>query len=211
MLRDIDLVVWDFDGVFNANYNEEGYRWQKTIDADLSMDGPAFRHALFSPKFLAIMTGHVDLRDALEELLPTAGYSHGPDAFMEYWFSNDYFHNEGMDELLVDVRATGVKCVIGTNNEPYRAGYIKDQWGYGARVDTIYTSGLMKVAKPDHDFYQHIMDAEGLSDRARVLFIDDHPENIVSANEYGWRTHQFGDLKAKKLGTAVELRSLMRL
>ncbi len=211
MLSNIDLVVWDFDGVFNANYDENGYLWQRTIDNDLEIDGATFRHALFRPEFRSIMTGHVDLRDALVDILPEAGYTHGPDKFMEYWFDNDYIHNEGMDELLIDVRATGVPCVIGTNNEPRRAEAILNKWGYSGKVDGFYTSGHMRVAKPDHAFYEHIMEAEKVSDRSRVLFIDDHPENIDSAIEYGWRTYLFGHLKKKEVGRADDLRTALGL
>ncbi len=211
MLRNIDLVVWDFDGVFNANYDADGYIWTQQMEEDMEIDGAAFRHGLFQPEFRAIMTGHVDIRDALAEILPKAGYAHGPDVFMEYWFSRDYYHNDGMDELLADVRAAGVACVLGTNNEPRRAGYIADQWGYATKVDKIYTSGLMGVAKPDHAFYAHVMEDQGVADPARVLFVDDHPENIVAAHAFGWRTYQFGDLRAKVVGSAETLRAALGL
>ncbi len=211
MLSNTDLVVWDFDGVLNANYDADGYIWNRMMEDELKIDGAAFRHGLFKREFRAIMTGHVDLRDALAEILPAAGYEHGPDAFMEYWFTRDYHHNDGMDELLADVRAAGVACVIGTNNEPRRASYIANEWGYAAKVDRIYTSGLMGVAKPDHAFFEHIMQDQGVTDRARVLFVDDHPENIEAADAFGWRTYQFGDLRAKKVGTARDLRAAFGL
>jgi len=211
MLRDIDLVVWDFDGVFNANYDAGGYIWNRMMEAELDIDAKALRAGLFKPEFRTIITGHVDLRDALAEVLPNAGYAHGPDAFMEYWFTRDYYHNDGMDELLADVRATGVSNVIGTNNEPRRASYIANEWGYANKVDKIYTSGHMGVAKPDHDYYQHIMKEEGVDAPARVLFIDDHPENIDSAIEFGWRTYLFGHLKKKQVGCAEKLRTALGL
>ena len=211
MLRDIDLVVWDFDGVFNANYDADGYIWNRMMEAELDIDAKALRAGLFKPEFRTIMTGHVDLRDALADVLPKAGYEHGPDAFMEFWFARDYHHNDGMDELLADVRAAGKACVIGTNNEPRRASHIANEWGYADKVDKIYTSGLMGVAKPDHAFYDHIMKDQGVESHARVLFIDDHPENIEAADEFGWKTYLFGHLKKKEVGSAEELRKALGL
>lgn len=211
MLRDIDLVVWDFDGVFNANYDADGYIWNRMMEAELDIDAAALRAGLFRPEFRAIMSGHIDIRDALADVLPKAGYKHGPDAFMEFWFTRDYYHNDGMDELLADVRAAGKTCVIGTNNEPRRASYIANDWGYAEKVDKIYTSGLMGVAKPDHAFYDHIMKDQAVESHARVLFIDDHPENIESADEFGWKTYLFGHLKKKEVGCATELRKALDL
>jgi len=211
VLRDIDLVVWDFDGVFNANYDADGYIWNRMMETELEIDAPALRAGLFKPEFRAIMTGHIDLRDALADILPKAGYAHGPDAFLEYWFARDYHQNEGMDELLADVRASGTPCVLGTNNEPRRASFIANEWGYAEKVDKIYTSGLMGVAKPDHAFYDHIMQEQGVEDRGRVFFIDDHPENIEAADDYGWRTYLFGHLKERKVGRADDLRKALGL
>ncbi len=211
MLRDIDLVVWDFDGVLNANYDADGYIWNRMMEAELDIDGKTLRAGLFKPEFRAIMTGHIDLRDALADVLPKAGYAHGPDAFMEFWFTRDYYENDGMDALLAEVRATGTPCVIGTNNEPRRAGYIAREWGYADKVDQIYTSGHMGIAKPDHGFYDHIMQDQGVEDRARVLFIDDHPENIDAAIDFGWRTYLFGHLREKRVGRAGDLRTVLGL
>ena len=211
MLRDIDLVVWDFDGVFNANYDADGYIWNRMMEAELDIDAKALRAGLFKPEFRTIMTGHVDLRDALAKILPQAGYAHGPDAFMEYWFTRDYYHNDGMDELLADVREGGHRCVIGTNNEPRRASYIANDWGYADKVDKIYTSGHMGVAKPDHSYFEHIMKEEGVDTHARVLFIDDHPENIEAAEDFGWKTYLFGHLKNKQVGSAEKLREALGL
>jgi len=211
MLRDIDLVVWDFDGVFNANYDADGYKWNRMMETELDIDAKTLRAGLFRPEFRTIMSGHIDIRDALADVLPKAGYQHGPDAFMEFWFTRDYYHNDGMDELLADVRAQGKTCVIGTNNEPRRASYIANEWGYADKVDQIYTSGLMGVAKPDHAFYDHIMKDQGVDNHARVLFIDDHPENIEAADEFGWKTYLFGHLKKKEVGSANDLRKALGL
>ena len=111
MLNQIDLVVWDFDGVLNANYDAEGYIWNRMMENELEIDAKVFRDHLFRPEFRTIMTGHVDLRDALADILPKAGYKHGPDAFLEFWFARDYHHNDGMDELLAEVREAGTPCV----------------------------------------------------------------------------------------------------
>lgn len=212
MLNNTDLVVWDFDGVFGFNYDEDGYFVWRNAARDLDMDVRKFQKSLFgNAEFRKVLSGEMDLLEEVAKLLPECGYHGTAQEFVHWWFTNDFVPNDGMLDLLADVQAHGPRCVLGTNNERHRMRYIMDDFGFDGKFDGVYAAGLIGVAKPDHGFFDHIMEAEGVTDKSRVLFIDDHPENIDAAHAYGWRGHLFGDLKKFHLGTADELRAAMSL
>lgn len=212
MLNNTDLVVWDFDGVFGFNYDADGFLWPRRVAGKVDIDMKALGRLLFrNMEFRKVLTGEYDLIEVLAELLPQCGYDGSAEDFLHLWFSNDFDPYPEMLDVLADVRARGHRCVLGTNNERHRMKYILGPWGFDGKFDGVYAAGLIGTAKPDHSFFDHIMDAEQLTDPSRILFIDDHPENIEAAHAYGWRGHQFGDIKNYHLGTAAELRKALGL
>ncbi|MEP1206655.1 MAG: HAD family phosphatase [Rhizobiaceae bacterium] len=70
-----------------------------------------------------------------------------------------------------------------------------------ARGETV--SGLVKLIKPDPTIYAHHTSAHDLSP-ANTLFIDDSPDNIASARQFGWQAVHFaGREGAAKLAAAL--------
>ena len=69
----------------------------------------------------------------------------------------------------------------------------------------IVVSGDEKMVKPDPAIFRLAEERFGFS-ASKMLFIDDNPANIASANALGWQTHQFvnatnleSDLAARRL------------
>jgi putative hydrolase of the HAD superfamily len=205
-MHDIEAVVFDFDGVLNRGYDAQGFIWQRFVERDLGFCGHAFAHAMFGDNFKPIAVGTRDLRDVLDEVLPVLGARCSTAEMMAYWFAQDL---EPCAELLAfidNLRAHGIRCVLGTNNERHRAAYIWDNL-LKDRMDGLFTSGLMGVAKPDAAFYLAVQDALGCSPE-RILFIDDIAENVAAAQALGWRAVQYGDHAAGRLGHPQDIRRL---
>ena len=54
---------------------------------------------------------------------------------------------------------------------------------------TFY-SHLIKMRKPDHDTFRFVVDSTGIQPQ-RTMFIDDMPENVLSAKYFGFQTILF--------------------
>jgi len=101
----------------------------------------------------------------------------------------DPVEDREMVQLLENLRAEGNRVVCGTNT--YESHYSKMQsCGILNHFDRIYASHLMRIAKPDKKFYQHIIDTEGFSPD-EVFFTDDLQENIDSAHQLGIHAVRF--------------------
>lgn len=81
------------------------------------------------------------------------------------------------------------RVVCGTNTLDSHYDFHMNRGDYQV-FDAVYASHLMGVAKPKKEFYQWILDREGVLPEEAV-FIDDYPENIETARELGIRCFLF--------------------
>lgn len=209
-LHHLEAVVFDFDGVLNRNYDSAGFFWSRDLARDHGVDVDAFAAAMFSGSFADVLTGKADLKARLEQVLTALGCATPADAFLDYWFSKDLTPCDGALGVVRDLRAKGLRCVIGTNNERHRAGFLWENL-LKHHVDNMYAAGPMGVAKPDPAFFAMIQDDLGCTDPARLLLVDDIPANVAAARAAGWQAIQYGDYTVHRLGDPADLRAALGL
>ena len=116
-LHHLEAVVFDFDGVLNRNYDSTGWLWSRDLARDHGIDVTAFGNAMFGDTFADVLTGKADLRDRTAAVLKTLGCATTADRFLDYWFTRDLTPCHGALGIVGELRARGLRCVIGTNNE----------------------------------------------------------------------------------------------
>lgn len=185
-----DLIVWDFDGVLNANMRDGRLFWADQMKSDLGIDPRVFTHDMFANgAFQDVLCGRVDLRAHVAEWLANSDYGLSGDTLLRYWFEKDA-HPDA--ELLDWIANHPARHVMGTNNEHHRCTFIETEMGYGAHVEHVFSSGRMGVAKPDPGFFAQI---ERWAEMApsRILLVDDAAVNIAAAHARGWQVFHFTD------------------
>ena len=188
-MKRIRCIAWDFDGVLNRNVINGRFVWQDGL-ATLGISPKSFESFMFSDGFWPIMRGEEDLLDRLERFRQHAGFAATAVELLEFWFGADARPCAQMLALMARVQAAGLRQVIATNNEHRRACYIERQMGYGARVEKLYSSGRMGVAKPDAAYFRAIEADLGLVPE-QILFVDDYRQNVDAAAACGWQVHHF--------------------
>ncbi|WP_425099505.1 HAD family hydrolase [Tropicibacter sp. S64] len=185
-----DLIVWDFDGVLNANMRNGRIFWADDMKADLGIDPAVFTREMFTTDdFKAILRGRIDLLAHVSDWLARNGYALGGEAFLRYWFEKDAHPDAQMLGL---IGAHPARHVIGTNNEHHRCRFIEEEMGYAAVVERVFSSGRMGAAKPDAGFFAQIERWSGLAP-SRILLVDDVAANIAAARARGWMGFHFTD------------------
>ena len=184
------IMVWDFDGVLNANIVDGRFVWADTLAQDWGVDRDALAaHVFRRDRMQQIMRGQLDLRDVLAEWGRLAGQDFDPDAFLDYWFARDAHPDAS---VVTHLTRHDMRHVIGTNNEARRAAYIETAMGFGARVERIFASGRMGCAKPDDAYFAQIEMWSGAPAPAHAL-VDDTAANVTAAQARGWRAFHFTD------------------
>ncbi len=188
----IKVIAWDFDGVLTRNIVDGRFIWAADFEADTGQSRKVFEDFIFGRDLDAILTGREDLRDRVDAWAKSVGYAPGPDALLEYWFKKDAALDPMTLGLMDRVARKGLRQVLTTNNENRRATYIENQLGFGNRVEHIFASGRMGVAKPDTEYFKAVS-ATLRVNANEILFIDDLAENIIAAKAFGWKTMHFTD------------------
>ena len=195
------IIVWDFDGVLNANIVDGRFVWADRLQDDWGIELEALVGHLFHPDRIAqIMRGQRDLRAELAAWLDAAGHAVDAEAFMAYWFARDALPDA---QIVAHLSRPGARHVIGTNNERHRARYIEEQMGFGALVARIFASGRIGHAKPDDAYFAHIERWSGAPNAAHIL-IDDTERNVDAARARGWNAFHFTDQSRGALGAFLD-------
>lgn len=86
--------------------------------------------------------------------------------------------------LVRELKASGYGVHLGTNQESYRASYMKANLGYNELFDVCCYSCELGQMKPDLGFFQQAL-ARIDAAPGEVLFIDDTEPNVVAARVAG--------------------------
>jgi len=87
--------------------------------------------------------------------------------------------NREMTDLLHSLRSRGARVVCGTNTYESHYSYMEKS-GVFDHFDAIYASHIMGIAKPDVEFYQHILNSENVK-AEDAFFADDLEVNVTAA------------------------------
>jgi putative hydrolase of the HAD superfamily len=188
-MKRIRCIAWDFDGVLNRNVVNGRFVWQDHLDG-FGIDRRAFEQFMFADGFWPIMRGEEDLLERLQRFYDHTGRMSDPQELLDYWFEKDARPCADMLALMDRAAEAGLRQVIATNNEHRRSSYIETEMGYGARIEMLFSSGRMGVAKPDAAYFRMIEAALALTPE-QILFVDDYAENIDAAAACGWQVHHF--------------------
>ena len=91
--------------------------------------------------------------------------------------------DQGVLEVINQLRASGKRVICGTNVIAPHFQIHQERGDY-AYFDKVYPSFVMKLSKPDPEFYRYIIGKEGVP-ADRFFFVDDTPKNVESALAVG--------------------------
>lgn len=186
----IDTIVWDFDGVLNRNFVDGRFLWGDDFEGEFGHSIETFNEMVFNDKWAEVLVGQMGLIEVISDWAGTVGYNGDLRNVIEFWFQNDYYLDDKVLGLLASARRANTRTVIGTNNEPMRTQFIAEDLGFVDRMERIFSSGQLGVAKPDEDFFDAISDELSVEPQD-LLLIDDTAENCEAADACGWQVHWF--------------------
>lgn len=184
------LIVWDFDGVLNAEPAEGPFGWVADLDRTLGLSPAAFRTLLNQPEQAArVLRGQIALEDVLTAWLQGQPTDVTADTLLTHWLQAEARPDP---EVRGWLQRSPQRAVIGTNNPAPRATYIMQDMGYAPLVERIFASGLVGAAKPDPGFFAEIERWSGFAPH-ELMLIDDSRSNTAAASARGWQTYVFND------------------
>jgi putative hydrolase of the HAD superfamily len=182
------VLVLDIDGVVSLAQPGSAEPWYATLKQDLGLDYEEIERDFFQREFLEVLRGRLDLYVALHGYLDSRGMADRMEEFVAYWFAKDAVIDRAvLDQADAWRRRTGGRCFAASNQEHYRAAYLRDQAGLGAHFDEIVYSAALGVCKPDRVFFTGAQARMGVTVAQSILFVDDAAANVDGARMAGWR------------------------
>jgi putative hydrolase of the HAD superfamily len=157
------------------------------IQQCLGERAPAFVN-LYSQYVVDLMTGRMDSREFWDTL---------PGPRVDEDLLAACFHpkvDERMRTLLKRLKSSGGRLICATNTYESHFRILKS-WEVLTLFDEIYASHLMGLAKPDHSFFEHIIEAEQ-SKGKHIFFTDDLRENVEAAAACGIDAYLFNGIES---------------
>lgn len=175
--RPVAVLLWDADGVLQHPRHE----WAPRL---AEWGGAGFSEALFAAE-LPALRGEVPFRDALADLLTAwPDVTADVDDLLSLWEQVD--PDPQAVRLVGEVAASGVRCVLATNQQDHRKAYLRSRFGYDEVFEQSFYSCDVGARKPEAAYFERVLEALGV-DAVDVGFVDDVAANVEAARRLGIR------------------------
>ena len=180
-------VIFDADGVLQHGgpFGTEDWVWSAQQHRDFVTG--FYRTA--APETLADADAFAA---ACGRALAQAGWPHDPASYLERWAQGHVSPDPAMLEDVRRLRAAGVACYLGSNQDAFWAAHLETTLGYGALLDGLFISCRLGAAKPQAAFFEAML-AQIPFPREELIFFDDKAANVEAALACGLEARLFTD------------------
>ena len=132
------------------------------------------------------------------ELNKVIAFDAGGVYFQGNYFTDEINPREGFDGLITDLKAKGHTVIMLTNQNKLVSDFIADKFGLNDVFDQIFSSGSIRIAKPDPRVFTTVIEQLGVNPKTFV-FVDDYLPNVEGAKKAGVTGIQFQSIDQLRL------------
>lgn len=184
----IKHIFFDADGMVV----NKPYRFSEALARDYNITTET-TDEFFKNDFLTCETGKADLKEHLPKYLAKWGWQKSLEGFLDYWFKSENYLDERLIADISKLRKQGLKCYLATNQEKYRAEFMKREMGMGQLFDQIFVSCEVGHMKPSAEFWTAIDNSFGVLNKNEVLVWDDKEKCVAGAKRFGFNAELYKD------------------
>lgn len=183
-MAQISAVIFDADGVMVHPWRFQAYlRETHAISPEVTSD-------FFSGIFLECLTGRADLKEVLPSYLDKWDWPFTLQRFLDIWHEVEHATDSYMVGVVAALKEKGLLCALASNQERYRAEYMREQMGFSSLFDYTFFSSDLGTMKPETDYYHIISERTGIPGE-EILFFDDSKGAVEGALSAGWNAIHF--------------------
>lgn len=180
-MSEVKVILFDADGVVVRTEKPFSHVYAAEKGFDPSEITP-----FFAGDFQKALVGEADLKQLLERHRTIWRWDGSHEELMTQWFEAEHVIDNALVEEIKVLRELGLRCILATNQEQYRAEYLENKMFPGV-FDRTYSSAALGVKKPNAEFYNKILSdlAEDGVQPDEVVYFDDDAENVEAASKLG--------------------------
>lgn len=189
------VILFDADGM-----TLQAKRFSEQIEQDYGIPWETMK-PFFSGPFGQCKLGKADLKEELEKVIASWGWKGTVDELMAYWFEIGSAPDLEIIEIVNELRAKGVLCFLATNQEQYRADYLREVVGLETVFDGLLVSSELGHTKDEVAYFEEVYDY--LTNvylapipKEEILFVDHDEKNLLAAETFGFETYPYTDVES---------------
>ncbi len=187
MARKLSGVIFDADGVLQhaGPFGTQDWVWtaQQHRDFVTGFYGEAPPEALSDVEAFTA---------SVSRALADAGWPHDAATYLDRWAAGHVIPDAAMLEDVRRLRAAGIACYLGSNQDAFWAAHVETTLGYGALLDGLFISCRLGAAKPQAAFFEAML-AQIPFPREELIFFDDKAANVEAVLPCGLEARVFTD------------------
>ena len=176
-------VLFDADGVLTLPEDVFSVVYARSRALDT---GPF--EDFFKNEWQPIVTGKRDLKESIAANPELWQWDGTADELLEYWFKTEDVRNEELLKVISEIRDKGIPCYLATDQEKYRAEYMKNVM-FKDLFSGYFVSAELGVSKTDPRFFELILRELGVQypelKPNEVIFFDDSQSKVDTAKALG--------------------------
>lgn len=148
---------------------------------------PATIEPFFKGPFQEALRGRADLKQLILDH-KDIWHTDNPDQFLHDWFAAENVPSVAMPDIIADSRAKAIPVFLVTNQEKYRAAYLREVM-FPHWFDDLFISCEIGFTKNEPQYWQAVLQA--LQQRIanvtpqEILYFDDSPSLVATAAAAG--------------------------
>ncbi|MBP7820905.1 HAD-IA family hydrolase [Candidatus Saccharibacteria bacterium] len=158
----------------------------------------------FRNEWQPIVTGSKDLKEHIKANPDLWQWDGSVDELLEYWFRTEDVRNEELLKLIAELKNKGIHCYLATDQEKYRADYMKNVMFKGL-FSGYFVSAELGTTKTDPRFFELVLERLGVEhpglEPSDVIFFDDSQSKVDTAKALG--------IDARLFETTDQVRSII--
>jgi putative hydrolase of the HAD superfamily len=179
----VSAVLFDSDGVLTLPEEVFSvvYARSRGLDAGPFED-------FFRTEWRDFVTGKRDLKEAITNSPQLWQWDGDAESLLSYWFESEDVRNDALIALIRELSQQGLACYLATEQEKYRAAYMKDVMFKGLFRDEFVTCDI-GFKKSEPAFYAEIVrwlkvEQPSLTPE-EIVFFDDSQDKVNTARSVG--------------------------
>lgn len=181
-----NIFLFDTDGVL-----VHSKMWSE-VYCERTWLAPSAMKPFFTWIFQDCIVGKADLKDVIEPHLSLWWWNANVVEYLHEWFSYENKPDTLLIEHIQELRKSGHKCYVATNQEKYRLNYLRDTMKFWILFDGIFCSAEIGKKKPEEWFYKFILGCLWVTGD-KIIYFDDDEKNILSAEKLGIKSIHYKD------------------
>lgn len=181
--KNIKCIVFDADGVLTLPEEAFSVVYTRSRGLDIKPFEDFFKN-----EWQPIVTGFEDLKDNIVANPDFWQWSGSPDELLDFWFKAEDVRNGELIKLIKKLRATGVTCYLATDQEKYRAEYMKETM-FKDLFDGYFVSAELGFTKTDPRFFELVLQSlrtqHSELEANDIVFFDDSQSKVDTAKQLG--------------------------